>query len=152
MTWYDPSMTQNKRQTFDEFKDKVYDDIKFLEYLDKDIADELKPSSNREGCYSILFSWLLSKYFLPHAYRKARETRKVDELSSLAFDLLARSHVKVMLCEHLDESVKLPIDVANVISPVLYKIAESEDFPFDTMLWALISKKIADRGIKNYCI
>jgi hypothetical protein len=56
-----------------------------------------------------------------------------------------------MLCKHLDESVKLPIDVANIISPVLYEIAESEDLPFDTMLWALILKKIADRGVKDYC-
>ncbi len=52
--------------------------------------------------------------------------------------------------KNTDEAIKLPIDVANFISPILYEIAEEGDLPFDTMLWALISKKIADRGA-DYC-
>jgi len=93
----------------------------------------------------------LSKYFLSHAYRKARETKKVDELSKQAYDLLARSDIKARLCENLDASLRLPIDIANVISPILYEIAEEENLPFDTMLFALIAKKISDRGVNNNC-
>lgn len=139
--------------SFDELKDKVYDDIKFLAFLEKEFADELKPESNHEGCLKILFTGLskITKIAFPYALRKARETRKIEELSNQASELLARSHIKEMLCKYLDASVTLPIDVANVISPLLYEIAEKEEFPFDTMLWALISKKIADRGVSDFC-
>lgn len=139
--------------SFDEFKDKVYDDIKFLVFLEKEFDVELKPESHREGCLKILFTGLskITNTIFPCALRKARETRKIDELSNQASELLARSHIKEMLCKHLDESVTLPIDVANVIAPLLYENAEKEEFPFDTMLWALISKKIADRGVNDYC-
>lgn len=143
-------MNDEKRQNFDEFKDKVYGDIRLLEALEIDIVDELEANSIGEGCFKILMMGV-SKSFLPYLNRKMREAKKINELSNQAYELIARSDIKEKLCEHLDESIKLPIDVANIISPVLYEIAEEGDLPFDTMLWALISKKIADRGVKEYC-
>lgn len=143
-------MKDEKRQSFDEFKDKVYEDIKFLEFLEKDIAGELKPNSIREGCFKMLFVGFLERFHL-YSLRKLRETKKIDELSNQAYDLLAREDIKKRLCDKLSESVRLPIDAANSISPILYEIAKEGDLPFDTMLWALISRKIIDRGANDYC-
>ena len=35
--------------------------------------------------------------------------------------------------------------------PMMYLMAEEGNLPFNTTLFALIAKKIADRGVGNYC-
>lgn len=136
--------------SFDEFKDKVYDDIRTLEFLERDLAAEFGETFRGQGCLRLLFVRFL-RILTPYTHRIQREKENIRELSEQADELLNRSDVKNRLCEHLDDSIKLPIDVANVISPVLYEVAVENSLPFRSMLFALISKKIADRGVENYC-
>src|SRR5215203_2872223 len=132
----------DKFLSFDQFKEKVYKNIGTLEVLDEDFVKEnLKAEKN--GCFGIFVmpfvGGLVSK-----ANKLARKEIKVEELNAKAEAILTQKEIKDLLCEKLDATVILPIDTAYKITPVLYGLAleDEEQVPFNSKLFAIISRKI----------
>jgi hypothetical protein len=137
--------------SLDEFKEKVYKNIGWLESLDE--LESGKPwKSAHAGCLSFFLIPFLKDFSL-YANKKAREHWKVKELSKKADEILAQKEIKDLLCEKLDATVVLPIDAAYKLTPVLYALAleDEEKVPFDSMLFAIISRKITKQGVENFC-
>jgi hypothetical protein len=82
-------MTQNERQSFDEFKDKVYDDIKFLELLDREIADELKPA--------LIVKDVLAYYFrgcCPSTFSRTRIAKREKPEKSMNYQVWPLTYLR----------------------------------------------------------
>ncbi len=137
---------------FDEFKDSVYRDIRWLEFCEKDLKFKRRENAQNSGCLGAVFSGVFGGMFRVGRHRM-KQYRKVAELRVTATEILDRPAVKKAICEVLDDSVRLPIDVANAITPVLYQMkAKHNSVPRDSMLYAIISKQIADEGVEKFCM
>lgn len=134
--------------SLDEFKEKVYKNIGFLESLDEvEIGKSSKPVN--KGCFGIF----ILPIFL-YGNKTMRRHYKIKEQSKKADEILAYKEIKNLLCEKLDATVVLPIDAAYKITPVLYALALEDEtkVPFDSMLFAIISRKITKEGVENFCV
>ena len=132
--------------SFDKFKEQVYKNIGTLESLD-DLRPFVWYASNR-GCFGFFMGGLGKM-----ANKKTREHLKLEELSAKADEILAQKEIKDLLCEKLDATIILPIDAAYKLTPVLYGLAleDEEKMPFDSMLFAIICRKIVKEGVENFC-
>lgn len=145
------SKNEEKFLSVDKFREKVYKNVGTLDTFDElDSGEGFKKA--KPGClafFMIPFTKSLSSY----SNRKAREYYKVAELEKKADEILADEEIKKLLCEKLDATINLPIDAAYKITPVLYGLAleDEEKVPFNTMLFAIISRKIVKQGVENYC-
>ncbi len=136
---------------FDKFKDDVYRDVRWLEFFEKDFEFKRGGRTGGAGCVGAVISGVFGGIFKAGRNRM-KQHRKVAELRKTAAEILAKPAVKKAVCEVLDDSIRLAIDVANAITPVLYRMkGKTADIPKDPMLYAIISKHIADRGVANYC-
>lgn len=135
----------------DEFKENVYKNVGMLESLEEMAVNKALETENK-GCFGVFLMPFLGG-FVRNATKKARKELKIKELSFKADEILSQKEVQDLLCEKLDATVNLPIDVAYKITPVLYKLAleNDENVPFDSMLFAIISRKITTQGVHNYC-
>ena len=133
--------------SLDEFKERVYKNIGFLESLDEVEAGE-SFEAVAKGCFGIF----VFPIFL-YGNKTMRRHYKIKEQSKKADAILANEEIKKLLCEKLDATVVLPIDAAYKITPVLYGLAleDEEKVPFDSMLFAIISRKITKQGVENFC-
>ena len=137
--------------SLDEFKERVYKHIGLLEAMDEKSVESSLESSNR-GCFGFLFGGLPGTV-VRSANKLYRRKMKINELEAKADEILARKETKDLLCEKLDATIALPIDAAYKLTPVLYGLAleNEEKVPFDSMLFAIISRKIVKQGVENYC-
>jgi len=145
------SKNEEKFLSVDKFREKVYKNVGTLDSIDEIESGEAWKSA-KPGCLGMLivpFSKNLSAY----SNRKMREHFKVAELEKKADEILADEEIKKLLCEKLDATINLPIDAAYKITPILYGLAleDEEKVPFNTMLFAIISRKIVKQGVENYC-
>lgn len=133
--------------SLDDFKERVYKNIGFLESLDEVEAGE-SFEAVAKGCFGIF----IFPIFL-YGNKTMRRHYKVKELNKKADELLADQKIKDLLCEKLDATVVLPIDAAYKLTPVLYGLAleDEEKVPFDSMLFAVICRKITKQGVENFC-
>lgn len=131
----------------DEFKERVYKNIGFLESLDEVESGESFETAAK-GCFGIF----VFPIFL-YGNKTMRRHYKVKELNKKADDIIADKEIKDLLCEKLDATVVLPIDAAYKLTPVLYGLAleDEEKVPFDSMLFAIICRNITKQGVENYC-
>lgn len=145
------SKNDEKFLSVDKFREKVYKNVGTLDSFDEIESGEAFKSA-KPGCLGI-FMLPLSRTLSSYSNRKAREYFKVAELEKKADEILADKEIKNLLCEKLDATINLPIDAAYKITPVLYGIAleDEEKVPFNTMLFAIISRKIIKQGVENYC-
>lgn len=145
------SKNEEKFLSVDKFREKVYKNVGTLDSMDEMESGEAMKSA-KPGCFG-LFMEPLGKKFLLYSNRKMREHLKIAELEKKADEILADEEIKKLLCEKLDATINLPIDAAYKITPVLYGLAleDEEKVPFNTMLFAIISKKIIKQGVENYC-
>lgn len=135
----------------DKFKEQVYKNIGTLESLDNVAELESEIGSNT-GCLGFFMKPLMGRIGRL-ANKKAREQMKIREWNVKAEDILAERKTRDLICEKLDPTVVLPVDVAYKITPVLYGLAleDEEKVPFNSMLFAIISRKIVEQGVENYC-
>ncbi len=135
----------------DEFKENVYKNVGLLESLDEAVVNQRLKADNK-GCFGILVMPLVGG-IVRKATKSARKDLKIRELNIKAEEILARQEIKDLLCKNLDATVNLPIDTAYKITPVLYKLAleNDENVPFDSMLFAIISRKIVKEGVEDFC-
>lgn len=140
-----------KAQNLDKFKYEVYNKIGTLERLElDDFKDE---NLNRMGgCFGLIFKPII-KFSINSANESIRERINFDELTVKADELLAEKEIKDLLCANLDAKVKLPIDAAYKLTPVLYELAAKDEkrIPLDATLFAIICRKITKKGTENYC-
>jgi hypothetical protein len=136
--------------SMDEFKERVYKNIGTLEALDENFVSE-KLKLEKSGCSGFFMIPLLG--VLSKANKSARRELKIAELNGRADALLAQADIRDLLCAKLDATVVLPIDVAYKLTPVLYGLALEDEnkVPFDSMLFAIISRKIVKEGVENFC-
>ena len=135
----------------DEFKERVYQHIGMLESMDEE-AVKISAASVNYGCLGFFFGGLTGEVFRS-ANKLYRRKMKIDKLEIKAAEILAQKEIKDLLCEKLDATVVLSIDAAYKLTPVLYGLAleDEEKVPFDTMLFAIISRKITKQGVENFC-
>jgi hypothetical protein len=135
----------------DEFKEKVYKNIGTLEAFDELETGKHFETANK-GCSGIFFTPLIMKISL-YAKRETNKHYKIKELNKKADEILAQKEIKGLLCGKLDATIVLPIDAAYKLTPVLYGLAleDEEKVPFDSMLFAIICRKITKQGVENYC-
>jgi hypothetical protein len=135
----------------DEFKEKVYKNIGKLESLD-DIESGKAFETANKGCLSFFFL-PFGKNLSSYANQKAREKWNVAGLTTKADEILAKKEIKDLLCDKLDATIVLPIDAAYKLTPVLYALAleDEEKVPFDSMLFAIICRKVASVGVDAFC-
>jgi hypothetical protein len=138
--------------SFDKFKDKVYKHIGFLQSMEEFENSAQNLSNSNNGCFGILIEPLVGRFFT-YANKESQKQMKINELTLKADEILARREIKDLLCEKLDATVVLPIDAAYKLTPVLYGLAleDEEKVPFDSMLFAIISKKITGQSVEKYC-
>jgi hypothetical protein len=137
--------------SFDKFKERVYKNIGTLEHLEEFPNEEfLKAEKN--GCLGIFIPPLVGG-LISKGNKMALKQMKIEELKAKADAILAQKEIKDLLCDKLDATVILPIDAAYKITPVLYGLAleNEENVPFDSMLFAIISRKIVKEGVENFC-
>ena len=146
-------MVENSEKflSFDEFKEKVYKNIGTLEALEDFPAKEAL-ETERPGCFGIIITPFFVKIF-SKAGTAARHELDLEKLNAKADLLLAQKEIKDLLCAKLDATIVLPIDAAYKLTPVLYGLAleDEEKVPFDSMLFAVICRKIIKEGVENYC-
>ena len=142
-------MLEAEQRSFDEFKGKVHRDIRWLEVFGRESPPEFRKEKRSIGCLGAILSGMAEGVFRQFT-QEDRDYRNVDKLDSQAEELLSREDLRARLCKVLDDSMNLPIDVANAVFPVLYKMS-GDEIARDSMLFALISKKIADRSVTVYC-
>ena len=137
--------------SLDEFKERVYKHIGMLESMDEKSVEFSLESANY-GCFGFLFG-SLSGELIRSANKLYRRRMKIKELEAKADEILAQKEIKDLLCEKLDATIALPIDAAYKLTPVLYGLAleDEEKVPFDSMLFAIISRKIVKQGVENFC-
>jgi len=137
--------------SLDEFKERVYKHIGMLESIE-DEAFKLAEKSVNFGCFGFLFGGFAHS-MLRSANKMYRRQMKIDEPSKKADEILAQKEIKDLLCEKLDATVVLPIDAAYKLTPVLYGLAleNEEKVPFDSMLFAIICRKITKQGVESFC-
>jgi hypothetical protein len=137
--------------SFDKFKEKVYKHIGTLETFDEIESGQPFQAENR-GCLGFFIIPLMMNISF-YGNKKARERWKIKELSEKADSILAQQEIKDLLCAKLDATVVLPIDVAYKLTPVLYGLAleDEEKVPFDSLLFAIICRKITKEGVEKYC-
>ena len=140
-----------KAQKIDEFKDEVYKNVGMLENLDDRVTEDAIKSTNG-GCSGFLFNNLFVR-FAAYGNKKLREKMQIADLNAKADELLAQKEIKDLLCANLDAKVKLPIDAAYKITPVLYDLAvkDEEKIPLNATLFAIICRKITEKGTQKYC-
>lgn len=145
------SKNDEKFLSVDKFKEQVYKNVGTLDSIDEMESDKALNSA-KPGCFGLLME-PLGRNFLSYSNRKMREHFKVAELEKKADEILADKEIKNLLCEKLDATINLPIDAAYKITPVLYGVAleDEEKVPFNTMLFAIISRKIVKQGVENFC-
>ncbi len=133
------------------FMENVYKNVGLLESMDETAMRRSLEIGNK-GCFGIFVAPFMDG-IAKKATKLARKEMKLDDLSIKAEELLSRKEMKGLLCKHLDASVNLPIDAAYKLTPVLYKLALENDknVPFDSMLFAIICRKITNQGVHNYC-
>ncbi|HEY8560047.1 MAG TPA: hypothetical protein VIL74_06695 [Pyrinomonadaceae bacterium] len=131
----------------DEFKERVYKNIGTLEALEEDFLEE-KLRTEKNGCLAFFLGGVVTR-----AARSARRELKFEELNAKADALLAQNEIKDLLCAKLDATIALPIDAAYKLTPVLYALALEDEkrVPFDSMLFAVICRKITKKGVENFC-
>ena len=146
-------MAENEEKflSFDKFKERVYKNIGTLESLNEVATLEAKLAAN-PGCLGFFLSPLFNSVG-KYANKKASADLKIKELSEKADTILAGKEIRVLLCEKLDATVVLPIDAAYKITPVLYGLAleDEEKVPFNSMLFAIISRNIVKEGVETFC-
>src|SRR5215204_2044340 len=137
--------------SFDKFKEKVYKNIGTLEALDE-IHSGKPYESAKPGCLGF-FLIPVVRNISRFADLKARREWNMSELEEKADEILAQQKIKDLLCEKLDATVVLPIDAAYKITPVLYGLAleDEEQVPFNSRLFAIISRKVIKQGVENFC-
>ena len=137
--------------SLDEFKERVYKHIGMLEAMDEKSVEFALGSANY-GCFGFLFG-SLSGELIRSANKLYRRRMKINELETKAEELLAQNEIKDLLCEKLDATIVLQIDAAYKLTPVLYGLAleDEEKVPFDSMLFAIICRKIVKEGVENFC-
>jgi hypothetical protein len=137
--------------SFDQFKENVYKNIGTLEAIDENFLNE-NLKAKKMGCFGFLIFPLL-RGFVSKAAREGRRELKIEELNDKADGILAQKEIKDLLCEKLDATVILPIDVAYKLTPVLYGLAleDEEKVPFDSMLFAIICRKITKESVEKFC-
>ncbi|MGH9947925.1 MAG: hypothetical protein ACRD6X_12095 [Pyrinomonadaceae bacterium] len=144
-------MSNAETRNFEEFKDDVYRDIRWLEFLDKDFRLKNKNRSSNSGCLGAFVPALIGGMY-QFSRGKIRDHKQIVKLTETAIEFLARPEIKKAVCAVLDKSIRLPIDVANAVVPVLYDMPDDKRrIPRDSMLFAIISRRIADKGVENYC-
>ena len=136
-----------KTMSLEEFKKEVYKRIGTLEGLDE-TSESKEFKAGNPGCMGFL-----AGYVVRFAGRKAREYMKYEELSAKADVFLAQPENKDLICANLDATVRLPVDAAYKLTPVLYDLAkkDEEKLPLDSNLFAIICRKITAAGVENYC-
>jgi len=136
-----------KMLNLDEFKERVYKNIGWLEIFE-DMKSGKRFDPGNKGCLGVFILPIIS-----FSNRKWREKERINDLDKKADAILADPEIKKLLCEKLDATVALPIDAAYKITPVLYAIAleDEEKVPFDSMLFAIVSRKIVKQGVENFC-
>ena len=144
------SKNDEKFLNVDQFREQVYRNVGLLESFYIKSSEVYK--SQNSGCLGMIIA-PLNKNFLSFSNRKLREHYKMSELEKKADEILADKEIKNLLCEKLDATISLPIDAAYKITPVLYGVAleDEEKVPFNTMLFAILSRKILNKGVENYC-
>jgi hypothetical protein len=137
--------------SLDQFKEKVYKNIGTLETLDEGGMKEIL-DAERRGCFG-LFVIPLIRPVISKARRRARQEFKIEELNRKADAILTDREIKKSLCEKLDATIVLPIDAAYKLTPVLYALAleNEEKVPFDSMLFAVICRRIVKQGVEKFC-
>ncbi len=142
---------REKLLSFDEFKEKVYRNIWLLESFQSKAFDDVQ-NSPRDGCLESIFMSLVGKIISTSTYYQEKHMR-VAELTANAENILAQKETKELLCAKLDASVKLPIDAAYKLTPVLYKLAleNEENVPMNSTLFAIICRKLTTAGVDKYC-
>lgn len=140
----------DKDLSFEEFKERVYKKVGFLEALDDNYFDKAF-KEEKTGCSGIFF--VPFSRFMTSANKKARRELKLEELAAKADALLAEKEIRELLCANLDATVSQPIEAAYKLTPVLYDLAKKDEkkVPLDSYLFAIICRKIAARGVENYC-
>ena len=144
------SKNHEKFLNVDQFREAVYKNIGLLDSFDAEAREAHKQQN--WGCFGIIMVPFV-KNLISYTNRKMREQYKISELEKKAEEILADKEIKNLLCEKLDATISLPIDAAYKITPVLYGVAleDEEKVPFNTMLFAIISRKILNKGVENYC-
>lgn len=135
--------------SLDELKEEVYRKIGFLETFDDDHFNKALQETNK-GCFGMFLPFFNG--FLKKQFRETRKRLNVDELMVKAGEILASPVVKKSLCAKLKDNDVLPIEVAYKITPVLYKMAKKDEIPVNSLLFALIARKIAEQGAAFYCL
>jgi hypothetical protein len=140
-----------KKRSFDKFKERVYRNIGLIESLDESLNDK-SPKSSNIGCLALLIDPFLGN-IMSFANKKAREQMKFQELSLKADKILDRKEIQDLICANLDATVNLPVDAAYKITPVLYDLAmkDEKEIPVDSMLFAIICHKITKKGVHKLC-
>jgi len=140
-----------KSLSFDDFKERVYKNIGTLEIVDDKYYDEVTRETNK-GCLGFLVTPFVGK-LVRRASTETRKDKKIDELSVKADEFLAKKEIRELLCENLDATVRLPIDAAFKLTPVLYGLASKglHKVPFDSMFFAIVCRKVADQGVESFC-
>ena len=138
--------------SLDKFKERVYKHIGTLETIDEIESGKPFEKANK-GCFSFFIIPLVMNLSF-YANKKSREHWKTKELSVKADDILADRKIRDLICEKLDATIVLPIDAAYKITPVLYGLAleDEQKVPFNSMLFAIICRKIVKDGVENFCI
>lgn len=135
---------------FDDFKEAVYTKIGLLESLDENNVKE-RMKITKKGCFGIFILPIFNPFLLKMT-KKASAELKIKELSVQADEIISRPNVKKSLCAKLKDNDVLPIEVAYKITPVLYKMAQKDEIPTDSILFAIIARKIAEQGAAFYCV
>lgn len=146
-------MANEELKSLEEVRQKVYDDVNLILNLRKSEKKIEEPVNvNRQGCMSALISAGL-KLFLPRWLKNAEKHFEFSVYSKRADEVLERKAVKDELCQALNDSMTLPLEIATAITPVLYEHSKSypDHLPPEPRLFAFISIKLADKGVKNYC-
>jgi hypothetical protein len=140
-----------KELSLDEFKEAVYKAIGLLESMDETHISNSLHKENK-GCFGIFILPFLGG-FVMKTVREARNKFKIKELGEKADEIMARPKIKDLICSKVGATTVLPIDAAYRITPSLHKLAlkEENDIPVNSLLFAIICRKITQQGVANYC-
>lgn len=139
----------DKDLSLEEFKEKVYSAVGYLEAFDEDYVD--RTFKQEKGCLGVFL--MPFGAFLSRETKKARRELKIAELSAQADAFLAEPETRDLLCGQLDATVTKPIEAAYKLTPVLYDLAKKDEgkVPLNIYFFAIVCRKIAAQGVENYC-
>jgi len=138
-----------KDLSFEDFKERVYSAVGYLDALDENFVD--KTFKQEKGCLGLFL--MPFGAFVSREGKKARKELKIQELTAKADALLAERETRDLLCANLDATVTKPIEAAYKLTPVLYELAKKgeEKVPLNSYFFAIVCRKIAAQGVENYC-